>query len=440
VKRAVTAFVLAIALFVIASISLGGGTGARAHRDTVGKASAQDALAPAGTDALTRSIATLQSRLRSKPVDAVGWATLGLNYVQQAKVTVDPSYYTKAGGVLATSLRLQPVDNFVAAAGQAALAAARHDFAGARTWAQQGIDIDPYNATLYGALDDADTQLGLYDEAFAATQKMLDLRPGTPAFSRAEYVFELRGETAKAVESMQRALQQAPTPADAAFARYFLAQLAFDSGHAQGALLEISKGIAADPTYPALIEGRAKAEAALGQTDAALKDYADIVGRVPQPEYVVEYGELLESVGRTAEAKAQYDLFLTEERLFQSSGVALDTDPTLFAADHGDPTDALAYAKKGILIRPFIEMQDAYAWALHVNGRDREALTVEQKALSLGTRSALFHFHLGMIQKSLGDRASARTALTSALTINPHFNPLQAPVATKALAELGDAA
>ena len=50
---------------------------------------------------LDQTIAGLQTRLTATPDDDVAWATLGLAYVQQAKVTVDPTYYPKADGALA---------------------------------------------------------------------------------------------------------------------------------------------------------------------------------------------------------------------------------------------------------------------------------------------------------------------------------------------------
>jgi len=72
-----------------------------------------------------------------------------------------------------------------------------------------------------------------------------------------------------------------------------------------------------------------------------------------------------------------------------------------------------------------------------VNGRDSEALNHAREALRLGQRNALFRFHLGMIEKSLGMREEARRDLAEALRINPHFSFLQAPTARTALAELG---
>lgn len=390
----------------------------------------------AATDPIAADIAKQQQELRRTPGNYMAWAALGLDYVQQAKVTVNPAYYPKAEGVLKRSLQLNSTDNYVAMAGTAALKAAEHDFAAARSWALKGLTIDPYSATLYGSLDDADTQLGRYSDAFTAAQKMNALQPGVPAFTRAEYVFELRGDLPRARQAMQRALTDAIAPADKAFAYYYLGELAFNSGDPQGALAQCQAGLRVDPSYAALLQGKARAEAALGRTDDAVRDYTAVVSQVPQPEYVVEFGDYLQSLGRTSDARRQQQVFAVENKLFQSNGVTLDTDPTLFYANHGQPKLALHYGQIGIKIRPFIEMDDAYAWALHANGQQEQALDWEKKAMALGTRNALFYFHAGMIERALGRQAAASTDLRRALAINPYFSPLYAPLARRTLAAL----
>lgn len=387
-------------------------------------------------DPIGADIAKQQDTVRSTPANYGAWANLGLDYVQQAKVTVDPSYYPKAEAVLKRSLSINSSENFAAMAGEAALKAAEHDFTGALTWARRGLMLNPYNANLYGSLNDALTQLGRYPEAFAAAQKMNDLQPGVAAFTRAEYVFELRGDITNARLAMRQALAASTAPADKAFAYYYLGELSFNAGDPEAALVQCETGLKIDPRYYALIQGKARAEAALGQTDAATRDYAAVVNAVPQPEYVLEYGEFLQSLGLTKQAQQQYAVFDTENKLFQANGVTLDTDPTLFYANHGNPALALKYGQTGIRIRPFVEMDDAYAWALHANHRDADALAWEKKAMALGTRNALFHYHAGMINKSLGNRVLARAELVKALAINPHFNPLAAPLARTALAGL----
>lgn len=388
-------------------------------------------------DPLGARITGIQNQLKITPNNADAWAELGLTYVQQAKNTVNPMYYPKADGALARSLQIQPDANAAALGGQAALRAAQHRFADALTLARRALAIDPQNSTLYGTLADALTQLGRYDEARDAVQHMLDLHPGVPSFTRAEYVYELAGQVDQARDALDQALDSASSPADTAFCRYYLAELAFSGGDAAEALHQIQLGTAADPRYPDLLEGQAKAEAALGQQDAAVADYAKVVASTPLPQYVIEAGEYLESIGRTAEAQQNYRLFDAEVALFTTNGVQLDTDPTLFYADHGDPAKALQFGRAGIAIRPFVEMQDAYAWALHRNGHDAEALTWASKATATGMRNALFAFHQGMIESSLGQTAAARADLAAALAIDPHFSPLQVPVARATLATLG---
>lgn len=426
-------FGLAAVLFTAGGLGILGDNAGGAASDAADVAPDVPAIAAARGD-LSGAIAALQARLKLLPRDANGWASLGFAYVEQAKATVNPDFYPKAEGALRRSLAIDAQDNFIAPAGMAALAAARHQFAQARTWARRGLAINPSNPTLYGALADAETQLGNYDASMTAIQRMLDIRPDADSFARASYSWELRGDIPQARTLMERALESSASANQKAFARYYLGELALNSGDAAGALTHYNAGLAVAPNYAALYEGRAKAALALGDTDGALRDFVAAVERVPQPTYLIEYGELLESLGRTEEANAQYQLFETEQKLFAVNGVVADVDPTLFYADHGAPARALQSAQAGLASRPFIEMQDAYAWALHRNGRDAEALTAITKALALGTKNALFEFHAGAIQSSLGNGSAAQAHYATALAFNPVFHPLHAPEARAALA------
>jgi Flp pilus assembly protein TadD len=162
-----------------------------------------------------------------------------------------------------------------------------------------------------------------------------------------------------------------------------------------------------------------------------------VVTRLPLPGYLTEYGELLRSAGHPAEASQQYAVARTWVRLAKASGVATDLETALFAADHGGKTEALAAAQAEWARRHSVHVADALAWALHVNGRDAEALRYAKLANGLGYHNALFRYHQGMISKSLGRTADARRDLTAALRLNPHFSALHAPLAKAALASLG---
>jgi len=424
------ALALAVGLFTVGSPggSRTGGSG--------GAPSSAPAQPNAPADPLAKGIMAAQTRLAQNPNDYGTWADLGLGYVQQAKATVDPSYYGKAEGAVARSLKLNTTENFKGWGARAALKAAEHDFRAARDAALHGIRIDGYNSVLYGALGDAYTQLGDYDLAAKAVDKMNQLRPGVPSFTRASYVFELRGDVPQARAALDRALSDSKDPGNMAFTQNYLAELSFNyGGDAAAALQHFQAGLTADPRDFVLLAGKAKAEAALGRVDQALTDYRTVVAAVPQPQYVLELAELEQS-RHLGDATKQYSLFHTEEQLFTANGVTLDVEPTLFEADHGSPAKALQYAAAGWKVRPFLEMADAYAWAEYVNGHYPAALGWSDKAAATGWHNALFLFHRGMIEKAMGRPAPAKADLAAALKVNPHFNVLQAPVAHKALASL----
>jgi tetratricopeptide (TPR) repeat protein len=391
---------------------------------------------PAARDSLTAAIDQAQARLRDQPADAATWAGLGSAYVQQARATGDPTWYPKAEGALRRSLRLAPDANATAMTGLGALANARHDFALALSWARRAQKANPWDARVYGVLDDALTQLGDYPAASAAAQRMLDLQPGIPAFTRAAYHFEEEGRVAAARGALRRALAEAVDRSDITFCRYQLGELAFDNGDPAGALQEYRAGLVADPGAAPLVAGRAKAEAALGQTDEAVRDYADVTARVPTPQYVLEYAELLQSLGHDAEAEAQLQILTAEQELLAANGVVDDLTAATVEADHGSATAAVRHAEAEWARRRSVLVEDALAWALHRAGRDREALPHAVHAGRLGWQNAGFRYHRGQIELSLGRTGEARRDLAAALRINPHFSTLQAPVARRALASI----
>jgi tetratricopeptide (TPR) repeat protein len=85
---------------------------------------------------------------------------------------------------------------------------------------------------------------------------------------------------------------------------------------------------------------------------------------------------------------------------------------------------------------------DALGWALHRAGQDKEALRYARIATDKvhggGVRSALYAYHLGMIERGTGQYAPARRHLREALQINPWFSPSRVRAAREALAALGE--
>ncbi|MFE3740147.1 tetratricopeptide repeat protein [Streptomyces sp. NPDC059134] len=388
---------------------------------------------------LTQGIESLQKHLKEQPRDATGWATLGAAYVEQARTSGDPTRYPQAEKAFGRSLALRPADeNDAALAGRSALAAARHDFPAALDQADRALRVNPYSERALSTRVDALVELGRYDEASKAVELADGRRPGLPVFTRYAYVRELRGDVEGAREVLLRALNSASSTADVAYVATTLGQLDWSRGKYADALGHYATALRADPRYVPALEGRGRTHAAQGRTEEALNDLEEVVRRYPLPGQLAALGELYEASGQREQAEEQYELIGVWTTLARANGVATDLESALVEADHGDAGQALEAARAEWSRRESVHTADALAWALHANGKDREALTYAKKATaaSPGYRNASFLHHRGMIERALGDDKAARRSLTAALELNPGFSPTGAREATATLSAL----
>lgn len=412
------------------------------HDPNVATPAPADVVAPpvgiVGKSGATSAIDSLQARLRTVPGDWKALAALGSAYVEQARVSGDPTYYPKAQQTLERSLSLNSGKNFAALLGMSSLAAARHDFTAALDWADKGIALNGSNATLYGARTDALVELGRFDEAQVAVQKMADLRPDLPAYVRASYLRELHGDVPTALQFMQEAESNANSPAESSFVIYHQGELKENSGHLDDAEVQYKRAQAVDPASLPAREGLARIAAARGQTDVAIAAFEALSDERPLPVYSGVLIELYTVAHRPADVARQGELLGVLAKLAAANGVNSDLELALYSADAkiGVP-QAVAAGRAEWARRKSIHVADALAWALYADGKFAEAKTYADQALRIGTKSASFHFHRGMISAALGDKAAAKRDLEMALAINPYFSVRRADEARKTLARLG---
>ncbi|MBP5866439.1 MULTISPECIES: tetratricopeptide repeat protein [Streptomyces] len=384
---------------------------------------------------LDSGVKLLQAHLKQQPKDFGSWSTLGLAYVEQARVKGDSSRYPQAEKALRRSLKLRP-DNDPALAGLAALAAARHEFGDALKYADRALKENPYSERALCSRVDALVELGRYDDALKAVKLADARRPGIPVFTRYAYVHELRGDVKTARRVLNLALDSAAGRGDIAYVATQLGQLSWRQGDYKAALAHYARALGADDTYLPALEGRARAQAASGDTAEAIRGLEQVVASYPLPGPLVVLGELYEAKGDKAKARDQYALVDAYTAIARSYGVNADLDTALAAADHGDRKAALKAAEAEWKRRETVHTADALAWALHVNGRDDEALPYARRATATGYRDATFLYHRGMVENAAGDRKKARASLKEALDLNAGFSPLGAAQARKTLKAL----
>jgi tetratricopeptide (TPR) repeat protein len=433
--RIAGAAALAAALFLV----LGVGPWRRAEAP----ATSAPAPAPAALDRITSgssigsAIASLEERLETAPDDAAAAAALGLAYVQRARVGGDPGDLALAESVLRDAAPRLETGDASGAIGLAAVAAARHDFAGSLDHARRATRIAPHDGAAFGVLGDALLELGRYDEAFGAFQQMVDVEPGLAAYTRVSYARELQGDIAGARRALTFAAGVAPGADDQAFVRYHLGELARTSGERATAAAAYREAAGFAPGWAPPRVGLARIAWARGDAADAIERLRPVVERLPLPEYATLLGEMLAATGDDAGARAAFDVVRAQATLLEASGVNTDLEIALFEADHGDPLAAVDAARAEWERRRSVYVADAYAWALFRAGDPEEAARYAGLALRLGTRSAVFSFHAGMIAAANGDEAAATALLREALRIDPAFSITGPSEARQALRELG---
>ena len=372
-----------------------------------------------------QSIEQLQQQIRVGGESASLLTDLGVAYLNQARATADPSWYTKAAEALQHAQALAP-DDARTLTGAGLLALARHDFTLALSAGQRAHSLQPASPDALGVIVDAEVELGRYPAAAATAQEMVDRRPSLASLSRVSYVRELHGDTSGALAAMtQAAAAGSGSGTDAAYVRALVGDLHLNAGDLDLAEASYRRTLADAPGYGMAEYGLARVAAARGDLDGAAQLLSPLVARLPFSAWVALLGDVEAARGHGGEAARQYELVRTIEALNRSNGVAVDLEVARFEADHArdpgaDTARAVTLARSALADRPTIYAEDVTGWALHQAGDSAAALSHARAAVRLGTADAALWYHLAVIETDLGMSAPATADLAHAFAVNRH--------------------
>lgn len=372
-----------------------------------------------------RAIDQAQRRLASAPDDARGMGSLALAHLQRVRETGDPASYAQAEALVRRALTLAPDDHTVVVAA-GSLALGQHDFAQALEHGRRAVALAPFTAAGHGILADALIELGRYEDAIAAVQAMVDLRPDLASYSRVAYVRELHGDIAGATSAMRQALRAGDTPTEsAAWTEVQLGHLLFLAGDLDGAEQAYGNSRLRVKDYVYGQAGLARVKAARGDLAGAAELYERAVERLPIPELAAALGDVYTKLGDRARAEQQYAVVEAGWALLAASGVRTDIDEALFKADHErDSTAALAAVRTEYEARKSVHVADALAWAEYRSGDVASAVRHSAEALRLGTADPLMLYRAGIIAEAAGEPSAALALFTRASERNPRYSVL----------------
>lgn len=411
-------------------------------------------------------IASLDARRAAHPNDAATAARLADALLRQSRVASNPGLALRAEDVLKQALAREP-EHYEALRAMGAVLLSQHRFREAIDVATHARRIDPSDAWNDGVIGDGHLELGEYDAAFAAFDRMMTRKPSAAAYARASYARELQGDLDGALRLMRMA-SDATSADDAEGQAWHYAQvgdLLFQLGRLDDARTQYEHAEFVFAGHPFAAMGMAKVKTAQGDAAGALAIYESLMARAPSPFLAARMGELRDVLGRRDAARQAYALaedgwrndtpeptllaaFLVSHDSYRAdadradaegqSGGAVATSgagpgPAVAAgaargAEHR-LADALTLAEQAAAKRQDIFTMDALAWARFKNGHIAAARAASTQALRTGTRDRIILYHAAAIADASGDRATARVLVNRALDGHPAFDILAAPEA-----------
>ncbi len=344
-------------------------------------------------------------------------------YMQKVRETVDFGYLDRAERIL-TGVLAADDGNYEALRMREVIDLERHHFQAAAELAEAIIGLHPGDPWSYGVLGDASMEMGHYDRAAAAYQRMIVLRPDQSSLNRAAWYEFVIGRPNDAIAMMKQAISSgARSPENTAWCLVDLGNIYFKTGAMEQAEQSYAEAVRIFPGYHAAQAGLGRVRGARGSYAEAIAAYLKAQNSVPMPEYAAALEQLYMLTNQPKEARKQRELIDFVDHMARVAAEKTNRNLALIYADEGRNLDrALELVEAELKVRNDIYTHDALAWVLFQRKEYTKAEESARVALQLGTPEPSFYYHAGRIADALGKEEDARKLLSRARELNPKFD------------------
>ena len=347
-------------------------------------------------------ISMYQTLTKAQPDELHYQNLLAGAYIQKVRETVDFSYLERAQQVLQNVLA-KDSKNYEAQRLRTEIALERHDFHAAALYSETLTQQAPNDSWNWGTLGDAQTELGNYDKAADAYQKMVNIRPDLSSYNRAAYFRFLYGDAENGTKIMKMAIAAgSPMAENKAWCQVELGKMYLKTGKLKEAEEAFSAGLRNFPNYHPALSGLAQVQAEKHDWKSAITNMKRAQASVPMPDYAAALYDYYTASGDSKEAKKQKEMIEVIDQVGQAAQEKANRNIAIIFADHDWHLDrALELAKNELEVRGDVYTYDALAWALYKNGKYSEASEAMKQATKLGTPEPSFRLHARLIEEAL---------------------------------------
>lgn len=383
------------------------------------------------TDAYDKAIKTLAAN----PEDLQQYINLATVFIAEGRITGNSNYYSNAAIKMLNKVTDKTTGNkdliFQSLSLRSAVLLNMHQFGDALKVAQQGAAMNDFNSGIFGALVDANVELGNYDEAVKACDKMISVRPDLRSYSRASYLRQIYGMNRDAIDAMKMAVEAGmPGAENTEWARTTLGDLYLNIGNLDSADFLYHSSLVYRPDYAFANMGLARVEKAKKNYDNAIAYTKKAIQVLGEASFAAFLGDLYELKGDVAKAgEVRKDVIrLLEQGQKEEDRDALvkhNVSRELATAylNAGELTKALKYAQADLDTRPNnIDANELAAWIYYLQADYANAKKNAEKMLATNTKNANTLYKAGLIYAASGDPAKGQLFMQNALAVNQYID------------------
>ena len=365
----------------------------------------------------------LLNSIKNDPGDTKSMIALANLFLLEARVTANYPYYDMAALKYVNDVLAKDKNNFEALSLKSMVYLSQHHFAEALTMAKTASAINPYNAFIYGVLVDGYVEMGYYDSAVMAAEKMMSIRPDLRSYARAAYLREIHGDYPGAIEAMKLAID-AGMPGDESteWARVQLGHLYENIGDRENAAIMYATSLSERPGYVQALAGKARLAVASKDYGRAISWYQQADSLVNDFSFKEEMIDVYQLAGDNEKSATIAKMVIDEMNknavaaTDQSIGHYADKELAYAYLKMRNFDKALEHALAEYNRRPGnIDVNETLAWVYYHKGNYAKALPYIKTALKTNSKNPLLLSRAGLIFKKAGDHVSAKYYLQESL-------------------------
>ncbi len=371
--------------------------------------------------------------LETNPGNLQQYLILAQVFILEGRLTGNTGYYnTAAVQMLNKVLEQNPTETdilFQAYTFKSGVLLSMHQFRDAQDAANKAYAISQHNAQLFGALVDANVELGNYTEAVKMSDNMMQLRPDIRSYSRVSYLRQIYGDNTGAIEAMKMAVEAGVPGAESTeWARIILGDLLLMTGDIKNAEICYSSAQGLRTNYPYAEAGLGRLEKAKKNYDEAIKHTEAAINIMSDVAFVNQLADIYELKGDKEKSEEIRNDVLDllekaeKEQNKEDNPIKHNGARELAIANMhvGKLDKAMKYANEDLAMRPDnIDANELVAWIYYLQGDYTNAKMHADKMLITKTKNPISLYKAGLIYSKAGDQTTGGSMMAEATAINP---------------------